>query len=121
MVKSAENNGSVVPPFLLKCYEMVDDQSTDSVISWSSLTGDSFVISDVTEFETELLPKYFKHKNFSSFIRQLNIYVSFLFLVLLFLGIFIWVKVIDCDHAHFQVSIVDFWFCNCLLNVIIGK
>ncbi|GMP93088.1 hypothetical protein CsSME_00043061 [Camellia sinensis var. sinensis] len=74
MVKSAENNGSVVPPFLLKCYEMVDDQSTDSVISWSSLTGDSFVISDVTEFETELLPKYFKHKNFSSFIRQLNIY-----------------------------------------------
>lgn len=74
MVKSIENNGSVVPPFLLKCYEMVDDQSTDSVISWSSLTGDSFVISDVTEFETELLPKYFKHKNFSSFIRQLNIY-----------------------------------------------
>ncbi|XP_052206229.1 heat stress transcription factor A-8 [Diospyros lotus] len=72
MVKSTEN-GVSLPPFLLKCYEMVDDQSTDALISWGP-AGDSFVISDVTEFVSELLPKYFKHKNFSSFIRQLNIY-----------------------------------------------
>ncbi|XP_058184050.1 heat stress transcription factor A-8 [Rhododendron vialii] len=72
MVKATEN-GALVAPFLLKCYEMVDDQSTDASISWSS-TGDSFVILDVTGFETELLPKYFKHNNFSSFVRQLNIY-----------------------------------------------
>ncbi|KAF7133280.1 hypothetical protein RHSIM_Rhsim09G0088300 [Rhododendron simsii] len=72
MVKATEN-GALVAPFLLKCYEMVDDQSTDASISWSS-TGDSFVIFDVTGFETELLPKYFKHNNFSSFVRQLNIY-----------------------------------------------
>ncbi|KAI8538747.1 hypothetical protein RHMOL_Rhmol09G0127900 [Rhododendron molle] len=72
MVK-ATDNGVLVAPFLLKCYEMVDDQSTDGLISWSS-TGDSFVIFDVTGFETELLPNYFKHNNFSSFVRQLNIY-----------------------------------------------
>ncbi|XAR72179.1 hypothetical protein NMG60_11018731 [Bertholletia excelsa] len=72
MVKSTER-GASIPPFLLKCYEMVDDQSTDTLISWSS-AGDSFIILDVTEFESELLPKYFKHRNFSSFIRQLNIY-----------------------------------------------
>lgn len=72
MVKTMEN-GALIAPFLLKCYEMVDDQSTDGSISWSS-TGDSFVILDATVFESELLPKYFKHKNFSSFIRQLNIY-----------------------------------------------
>ncbi|KAL3502068.1 hypothetical protein ACH5RR_036517 [Cinchona calisaya] len=73
MVKSLEN-GSSVPPFLLKCYEMVNDESTDELISWSQTHGNSFIIWDVSKFSSELLPKYFKHSNFSSFIRQLNIY-----------------------------------------------
>ncbi|ESQ28484.1 hypothetical protein EUTSA_v10018723mg [Eutrema salsugineum] len=77
MVKSADGVGSSsssVAPFLRKCYEMVDDSSTDSVISWSSNGDNSFVISDTTLFSVQLLPKYFKHSNLSSFIRQLNIY-----------------------------------------------
>ncbi|KAG5058880.1 hypothetical protein AAZX31_05G225500 [Glycine max] len=69
MVKSS---GSV-PPFLKKCYDMVQDCNTDSVICWSH-DGVSFVISDITQFSVTLLPTYFKHNNFSSFIRQLNIY-----------------------------------------------
>ncbi|XP_047306779.1 heat stress transcription factor A-8 [Impatiens glandulifera] len=72
MVKSMEN-GSLVPPFLLKCYEMVDDQSTNDLISWGK-TGDSFVIWNQTQFQSEILPQNFKHNNFSSFVRQLNIY-----------------------------------------------
>ncbi|GAB2296942.1 hypothetical protein Dimus_031044 [Dionaea muscipula] len=72
MVKKTEN-GANLAPFLVKLYEMVDDQSTDNTISWSQ-SSDSFVILDVTEFSRELLPKYFKHSNFSSFMRQLNIY-----------------------------------------------
>lgn len=72
MVKSTEA-GSVVPPFLKKCYEMVDDEASDAIISWN-LSNDSFVIRDTTEFSHQLLPKYFKHNNFSSFMRQLNIY-----------------------------------------------
>uniref|UniRef100_A0A5B7A7E5 Heat stress transcription factor n=1 Tax=Davidia involucrata TaxID=16924 RepID=A0A5B7A7E5_DAVIN len=72
MVKTTQN-GSLLPPFLVKCYEMVSDQSTDALISWSS-TNNSFVIWDESKFSSELLPKYFKHNNFSSFIRQLNIY-----------------------------------------------
>ncbi|OAY29330.1 heat stress transcription factor A-8 isoform X2 [Manihot esculenta] len=52
---------------------MVDDESTDSIISWSQ-SNDSFIIWDMTEFSIRLLPKYFKHSNSSSFIRQLNIY-----------------------------------------------
>ncbi|KAJ6771802.1 HEAT STRESS TRANSCRIPTION FACTOR A-8 [Salix koriyanagi] len=70
MVKSSESG---VAPFLKKCYEMVDDESTNSIISWSQ-TNDSFVIRDMTEFSVHLLPKYFKHSNSSSFVRQLNIY-----------------------------------------------
>ncbi|KAH7570862.1 hypothetical protein ACOSP7_019364 [Xanthoceras sorbifolium] len=73
MVKSTENGSASVAPFLKKCYEMVDDESTDSIISWTQ-NDESFVISDMTVFSVQLLPKYFKHNNFSSFIRQLNIY-----------------------------------------------
>ncbi|KAF5743062.1 hypothetical protein HS088_TW09G01124 [Tripterygium wilfordii] len=61
------------PPFLKKTFEMVEDPETDSVVSWSK-NLDSFVVWDSHEFSKNLLPKYFKHSNFSSFIRQLNTY-----------------------------------------------
>jgi heat shock transcription factor len=73
MVKKSNEGGPSVAPFLLKCYEIVDDRSTDSLISWGS-TNDCFVIWDSTHFSSQLLPKYFKHNTFSSFVRQLNIY-----------------------------------------------
>lgn len=63
------------PPFLKKTYDMVDDPNTDPVISWTP-TRASFVVWDPHRLSTDVLPKYFKHNNFSSFIRQLNTYVS---------------------------------------------
>lgn len=63
------------PPFLKKIFDMVEDPSTDSVISWSRARN-SFVVWDSHIFSTKVLPRYFKHSNFSSFIRQLNTYVS---------------------------------------------
>lgn len=64
---------SSLPPFLVKTYEMVDDPSTAQIVSWSQ-NNKSFIVWDPPEFAKELLPKYFKHNNFSSFIRQLNTY-----------------------------------------------
>ncbi|KAL6496565.1 hypothetical protein OROGR_029823 [Orobanche gracilis] len=61
------------PPFLNKTYDMVDDPGTDSIISWSDAKT-SFVVWDPNRFSTDLLPKHFKHRNFSSFVRQLNTY-----------------------------------------------
>lgn len=62
-----------LPPFLSKTYEMVDDSLTDSIVSWSA-NNKSFIVWNPPEFARDLLPKYFKHNNFSSFIRQLNTY-----------------------------------------------
>ncbi|KAJ9128566.1 hypothetical protein P3X46_034869 [Hevea brasiliensis] len=61
------------PPFLKKTFEMVEDPETDSTVSWNK-NRDSFIVWDAHEFSKHLLPKYFKHCNFSSFIRQLNTY-----------------------------------------------
>ncbi|CAH8358493.1 unnamed protein product [Eruca vesicaria subsp. sativa] len=70
-----ENNGgsTSLPPFLTKTYEMVNDSSSDSIISWSD-HNKSFIVKNPAEFSKDLLPRFFKHKNFSSFIRQLNTY-----------------------------------------------
>ncbi|OVA17860.1 Heat shock factor (HSF)-type [Macleaya cordata] len=67
--------GNPIPPFLSKTYDLVDDPLLDKVISWGS-NGQSFVVLDPVEFARGVLPRNFKHNNFSSFVRQLNTYVG---------------------------------------------
>ncbi|KIJ59699.1 hypothetical protein HYDPIDRAFT_32921 [Hydnomerulius pinastri MD-312] len=63
----------LVPAFLQKLYEMVNDPADHDLIRWSD-TGDSFFVLDQERFASEVLGRWFKHKNFSSFVRQLNMY-----------------------------------------------
>ncbi|GLT64375.1 hypothetical protein SLA2020_368740 [Shorea laevis] len=65
--------GNPTPPFLSKTFDLVDERSLDPIISWG-LTGESFVVWDPVEFARLILPRNFKHNNFSSFVRQLNTY-----------------------------------------------
>lgn len=65
-----------IAPFVTKTYDMVEDPNTNSIISWSP-SSTSFVIWDHNRFSFEILPKYFKHTNMSSFVYQLNNYVSY--------------------------------------------
>ena len=64
-----------VPPFLSKTFDLVEDPSLDQIISWGSADA-SFVVWDPVEFARIVLPRNFKHNNFSSFVRQLNTYVG---------------------------------------------
>ncbi|KAL2504247.1 Heat stress transcription factor B-4 [Abeliophyllum distichum] len=70
---SLDSHKSVPAPFLTKTYQLVDDPKTDHIVSWGE-DDTTFVVWRPPEFARDLLPNYFKHNNFSSFVRQLNTY-----------------------------------------------
>uniref|UniRef100_A0A6J0UHE2 Heat shock factor protein 1 isoform X1 n=2 Tax=Pogona vitticeps TaxID=103695 RepID=A0A6J0UHE2_9SAUR len=73
METSGGGGGSNVPAFLTKLWTLVEDPETDPLICWSP-GGTSFHVFDQGQFAKEVLPKYFKHNNMASFVRQLNMY-----------------------------------------------
>lgn len=73
---------------------MVNDQNIKKLISWSD-NGESFFVFDIYEFSQVVLPQYFKHNKWSSFVRQLNsniyayIYINIIICIYLFINKFI--------------------------------
>jgi heat shock transcription factor, other eukaryote len=70
-----EQAGAAVAPFVAKTFHMVSDPATDAVVRWGGASN-TFHVLDPATFSDYLLPSYFKHRNFASFVRQLNTYVS---------------------------------------------
>ncbi|KAI8979068.1 hypothetical protein BDF20DRAFT_867464 [Mycotypha africana] len=62
-----------VPAFLNKLYSMVNDPESDDLICWAD-DGLSFFVNRQEDFARKVLPRFFKHNKFSSFVRQLNMY-----------------------------------------------
>ena len=56
-------------------YSIVSNPETDDIVSWSG-NGKQFTVHQLNDFSTKILPSNFNHPNFSSFVRQLNSYVS---------------------------------------------
>ncbi|CAG8490322.1 6786_t:CDS:2 [Ambispora leptoticha] len=62
-----------VSVFVAKLYQLLDSDEYKEYLTWND-TGDVFVICNMDEFAANVLPKFFKHCKFTSFVRQLNIY-----------------------------------------------
>ncbi len=60
-------------PFILKLSEILETPENGQMISWTE-SERSFVVHEPYEFSSTLLPKYFRHSNYGSFLRQLNFY-----------------------------------------------
>jgi HSF-type DNA-binding len=68
-----KSNALVPTSFLKKTYDMLSENSLSDIISWNP-DGTEFIIYNTNEFSEKVIPLYFKHSNFASFIRQLNMY-----------------------------------------------
>ena len=59
--------------FLLKLYQILENDQYKDIVQWGE-NGKYFIVKNIHDFTEKILPKYFKHNNYSSFIRQLNMY-----------------------------------------------
>ena len=59
--------------FIFKLYEILNNTLYQKIICWNN-DGTSILIKDTFKLCEIILPIFFKHNNFSSFVRQLNIY-----------------------------------------------
>lgn len=59
--------------FTLLFVQMVSDPTTDDIVCWND-RGDGFMVKNEFAFASQIMRTYFRHQNFSSFVRQLNFY-----------------------------------------------
>ena len=59
--------------FLLKLYEILSNEEYSKIIHWSQ-NGSYIIITNIDALSKKILPIYFNHQNYSSFVRQLNMY-----------------------------------------------
>ncbi|KAL2066716.1 hypothetical protein VTL71DRAFT_2788 [Oculimacula yallundae] len=71
--RDAQSKRKQIPPFVQKLSSFLDESKNTELIRWSD-RGDSFVVLDEDEFAKTLIPELFKHNNYASFVRQLNMY-----------------------------------------------
>lgn len=68
-----KKNEPNVPLFVLVLYEICSADNLQHAIHWVD-DGQAFRIESREVFEEQVLPNFYKHSNFNSFQRQLNMY-----------------------------------------------
>ncbi|KAI0161285.1 hypothetical protein GGR57DRAFT_490067 [Xylariaceae sp. FL1272] len=71
--RDAQTKRKQIPPFVQKLNSFLETSKNTDLIRWSD-KGDSFIVLDEDEFAKTLIPELFKHNNYASFVRQLNMY-----------------------------------------------
>lgn len=76
--RSATNNRAAatkkddLPIFLKKTFHLINT-CDPNIASWSD-DGKLFIVKDPELFASDVIPQFFRHNNFASFVRQLNFY-----------------------------------------------
>ncbi|CAD8185253.1 unnamed protein product [Paramecium octaurelia] len=70
---SKSRSQSSVPAFLQKTYDILENPQLQDIVGWNE-DGSGFLVKNVIAFQDQVLPMYFKHRNFASFVRQMNMY-----------------------------------------------
>nr|CCA19164.1 cleavage induced conserved hypothetical protein [Albugo laibachii Nc14] len=63
----------LLPAFLSKIFEIFGQAEYTGICGWNA-DGDTIMITCSEAFIASVLPRFFKHRNFPSFVRQLNLY-----------------------------------------------
>ncbi|KAM3556375.1 hypothetical protein MY1884_005106 [Beauveria asiatica] len=71
--REAHTKRKQIPPFVQKLSSFLEERKNEDLIRWSE-RGDSFIVFNEEEFAKKLIPELFKHNNYASFVRQLNMY-----------------------------------------------
>ena len=58
---------------LMQLYQILEDKNNEKIIHWGN-DGKYFIIENLYDFTEKILPKYYNHNNYASFVRQLNKY-----------------------------------------------
>ena len=72
-IKTRKSSGTKVSKFISRLYEMINNTKNIETLTWTD-SGSAFAIVNTDSFTINLLKKHFKNKNYSSFVRQLNLY-----------------------------------------------
>lgn len=59
--------------FIQKVFEIFNDPKNSDMCGWNQ-SGQTIFVSKIEQFSRLVLPRYFRHSNFQSFVRQLNMY-----------------------------------------------
>ncbi|KAI9256039.1 HSF-type DNA-binding-domain-containing protein [Helicostylum pulchrum] len=62
-----------LPSFIKKLWFILNDAASQEHIFWVD-SGQVICVPNASNFSKVILPKYFKHSNWQSFVRQLNLY-----------------------------------------------
>ncbi|BFU18453.1 heat shock transcription factor, putative [Entamoeba histolytica HM-1:IMSS-B] len=75
VIRQNEQNDNTPTTFIVKLFELVNDEKSKDLICWSrEQNRPGFVVLESVQLASTVIPRFFKHSNFSSFVRQLNIY-----------------------------------------------
>jgi len=62
---------STISPFVELIWNIIEDPNTHHIVTWGP-NGTSFYILDPSGFVQNILSRFFRHGNISSFVRQVH-------------------------------------------------